>query len=73
MTSGQRGDWVVAIDGRCDVGAILMIVSNRQEAESIATEMRERGQKVVARRLADLEPQRGRRSPPQGTAAPDSP
>jgi hypothetical protein len=73
MTSGQRGDWVIAIDGRCDVGAILMILSDRHEAESIAKEMRDNGQKVVARRLSDLGPQAGRGSPPRGAAAPDNP
>jgi hypothetical protein len=41
--------WAVAIEGRYGPEAVLMVVEDRFEAESLATEIRLRGQAVVVR------------------------
>jgi hypothetical protein len=51
MATGQRGGWAIAIKGRRDAAAILMIVSDRAEAEAIAEEMTTRGQQVEVQRV----------------------
>jgi hypothetical protein len=44
------GGWAVAIDGRDDPGGILLLVSTKEEADSLAAEIRLRGVvRVVAR------------------------
>lgn len=44
---GGRVTWAVSIDGRIDREAVLFLVEERDYAESIAIEMRRRGQRVV--------------------------
>jgi len=39
----------IALDGRSDAKAILLILDDVMEAESIANELRGRGQRVVVR------------------------
>ncbi len=41
--------WAVAMEGRVDPGAIVLLIEEREEAESIAREIRSRGTKVVVR------------------------
>jgi hypothetical protein len=45
--------WSVIIDGRADPGGIVLLVEERKEAESIASEMRSRGTQVVVRPYPD--------------------
>ncbi len=41
--------WAVAVEGRADPGAVVLLLEERDEAESIAREIRERGTRVVVR------------------------
>ena len=41
--------WAVAMEGRVDPGAIVLLIEEREEAESIAREIRSRGTRVVVR------------------------
>ena len=41
--------WAVTMEGRTDPRAILLLVEEREEAESIASEIRSRGTEVVVR------------------------
>jgi hypothetical protein len=41
--------WAIAIDGRTDPGGIVVVLDEREEAESIASEIRRRGPRVVVR------------------------
>jgi hypothetical protein len=41
--------WAVTVEGRVDPGAIVLLIEEREEAESIAREIRSRGTKVVVR------------------------
>jgi hypothetical protein len=50
----RMGGWAVVIEGRDDPGGILLIVSSKEEAESLAAEIRARGVKVVARRAREI-------------------
>jgi hypothetical protein len=45
--------WSVIIDGRADPGGIVLLLEERNEAESIALEMRSRGTQVVVRPYPD--------------------
>jgi len=42
-------EWAIALEGRTDLGGILLLLEDRAEAESIAGEMRERGHRVAVR------------------------
>jgi hypothetical protein len=42
-------EWAVTIEGRSNPGAILVLIDERGEAESIASEIRGRGRRVVVR------------------------
>ncbi len=42
-------DWAVALEGRADVGGVLLLVDDEEDAESIAVEMRRKGHRVVVR------------------------
>jgi hypothetical protein len=42
-------DWAVILEGRADRATVLMILEERDTAETIAAELRERGQPVVVR------------------------
>ncbi len=39
--------WAVTLEGRSDPQAIVLLIDDRSEAESIASEIRARGQRVV--------------------------
>lgn len=41
--------WAVTMEGRMDPGGIVLLIDEREEAESIAREIRSRGPKVVVR------------------------
>ena len=41
--------WALTVDGRVDRAAILMLVEDREEAESIAHEIRRNGTRIVVR------------------------
>jgi hypothetical protein len=41
--------WAVTVEGRIDPGAIVLLIEEREEAESIAREIRSRGTQVVVR------------------------
>ena len=41
--------WAVTMEGRADPGAIVLLIEEREEAESIAQEIRSRGTSVVVR------------------------
>ena len=41
--------WAVSMEGRLDQAAIVLLIDEREEAESIAKEIRSRGTKVVVR------------------------
>ncbi len=41
--------WAVTMKGRVDLGAIVLLLEERAEAESIAEEIRERGAPVEVR------------------------
>jgi hypothetical protein len=41
--------WAIVLEGRTDVGAILLLFDDRQAAEEIAFEVRRRGHPVVVR------------------------
>lgn len=41
--------WALTVDGRLDRAAILMLVEDREEAESIAHEIRRNGTPIVVR------------------------
>lgn len=41
--------WAVTMEGRADPAAIVLLVEEREEAESIASEIRSRGPRVVVR------------------------
>ncbi len=41
--------WAVAMEGRLDPAAIVLLIEERAEAESIAREMCSRGTRVVVR------------------------
>ena len=45
--------WAVAVAGRTDPGAILLLVAERDEAEAIASEMRCNGQHVDVQPFPD--------------------
>jgi ERCC4-type nuclease len=45
--------WAVTIDGRADPGAIVVLIDEREEAESIAGEIRSHGIQVVVRPFPD--------------------
>jgi ERCC4-type nuclease len=45
--------WAVTIDGRADPGGIVVLIDEREEAESIAREIRRRGTQVVVRPYPD--------------------
>jgi hypothetical protein len=48
--------WAVALDGRSDEEGILLLLEDREEAESIAVEVRRRGHRVVVRPYPDPPP-----------------
>jgi len=48
--------WAVTMDGRSDPGGIVLLIEEREEAESIADEMRTRGTQVVVRPYPDRRP-----------------
>ncbi len=41
--------WAVTMEGRVDPAAIVLLLEERDEAESIAREIRDRGTRVVVR------------------------
>ena len=41
--------WAVTMEGRSDPQSIVLLIEDRAEAESIATEICNRGQRVVVR------------------------
>jgi hypothetical protein len=41
--------WAVTMEGRADPSAIVLLIEEREEAESIASEIRSRGPRVVVR------------------------
>lgn len=41
--------WAVTIEGRADPGAIVLLVEEHEEAESLAREISSRGTRVVVR------------------------
>ncbi|MDA8048246.1 MAG: hypothetical protein M0Z30_23910 [Actinomycetota bacterium] len=41
--------WAVAMEGRVDLGAIVFLIEEREEAESLAREICSRGTRVVVR------------------------
>lgn len=41
--------WAIALEGRSDADGVLLLSDDRWEANSIATEVRRRGQRVVVR------------------------
>jgi hypothetical protein len=41
--------WAVTMEGRADPGAIVLLIEERDEAESIAREICSRGTRVVVR------------------------
>ncbi len=41
--------WAVTLEGRSDPGGIVFLIDEREEAESIAHELRSRGTRVVVR------------------------
>lgn len=41
--------WAVTMEGRADPAAIVLLIEEREEAESIANEIRSRGTRVVVR------------------------
>ena len=41
--------WAVTVEGRSDPGGIVMLLEDRAEAESIASEIRTRGTRVIVR------------------------
>ncbi len=41
--------WAVAMEGRVDLGSIVLLLEEREEAESIAREICSRGTRVVVR------------------------
>ena len=41
--------WAVTMEGRADRGAIVLLIEEREEAESIAREICSRGTRVVVR------------------------
>ncbi len=45
--------WAITIDGRTDPAAIVVLLDEREEAESIAAEIRRRGRRVVVRPYPD--------------------
>ena len=45
--------WAVTMDGRSDPGGIVLLIEEREEAESIAREIRTRGPRVVVRPYPD--------------------
>lgn len=55
--------WAVTMEGRVDPGAIVLLIEERDEAESLAREICSRGTRVVVR------PYPGRPYP-QGTPGP---
>jgi hypothetical protein len=49
-------DWAVALEGRADAGGILLLLDDREGAESIAGEMRNKGHRVVVQAYTGREP-----------------
>jgi hypothetical protein len=45
--------WAVTMEGRADPGAIVLLIAEWEEAESIASELRSRGTPVVVRPYPD--------------------
>ena len=45
--------WAITIDGRTDPAAIVVLLDEREEAESMAAEIRRRGPRVVVRPYPD--------------------
>jgi hypothetical protein len=45
----RSASWAVALEGRHDPAAVLLLLDDRLEAESIASEIRRHGQPVVVR------------------------
>jgi hypothetical protein len=39
--------WAIAIEGRADLGEVLVLLGDQEEAESTADEMRRHGHRVV--------------------------
>jgi hypothetical protein len=58
--------WAVAVSGRTDPGAILLLVPERDEAEAIASEMRCKGQHVNVQPFPERDPQAPAEPPPTG-------
>ena len=48
--------WAVTMEGRADPGAIVLLIEERDEAESIAREICSRGTKVVVRPYPVMSP-----------------
>ena len=46
-------EWAITIDGRTDPAAIVVLLEEREEAESIAEEIRRRGPRVAVRPYPD--------------------
>jgi hypothetical protein len=57
--------WAVALEGRSDIAAVLLLLGDKDEAVSIADEMRGHGHHVVVR----AHPDRGPAHPQQATIA----
>ena len=45
--------WAVTMEGRADPGGIVLLIEEREEAESIAREICSRGTRVVVRPYPD--------------------
>lgn len=45
----MENSWAVTLEGRADPGAIVFLIDEQEEAESIARELRGRGTRVVVR------------------------
>jgi len=48
--------WAVAIAGRTDRAGILFLMDDRDEADSLAAELRQHGQRVVVRLHPPVDP-----------------
>ncbi len=46
-------EWAVTVEGRTGPEAIVLLLDERREAETIASEIRARGQRVVVRPYPD--------------------
>ena len=55
--------WAVTMEGRVDPGAIVLLIEEREEAESIAHEICSRGTRVVVRPHLVTERPRSPRGP----------